>query len=483
MMNRRRFCLFLMVVAVAALTAGVMVVGPSRVPSLLRSTIASVSKPKMPRREVRRLPEPNRAELVSGVSNALRLPPDVVKTLGISTAVVRAPERARSLTLSGSLALDTNRLAHVHTRFAGEVVELGTIADPTQGTDGGKPLMRPLRFGDTVEKGQLLAVLWSSDLGEKKSEYVEALSRVRMEKETLARQETLFKDEATPERNLREARRAVESTEIAVARVERTLRSWRLSEAEIAAIRTEAEAMHTKDAKVARLDPKQEKAWARVELRAPLAGTILEVNLTVGDIVATDADLFKIADMQLLRVWAYLYEEDLPTLLALPRPIRWTIRLKSDPLAPPIFGTAEKIGDLIDPNQHTALVVGQVENKDGRMRAGQFITAQVELPPTLGEMETPIAALVEDGQESVVFIQPDPAEPVYSMRKIDVTHRSGRTACVCGSGGRSLRFDASAAASRAGDNFLKPGDRVVVSGAVELRAALLGLQDDAKSTK
>ena len=34
------------------------------------------------------------------------------------------------------------------------------------------------------------------------------------------------------------------------------------------------------------------------------------------------------------------------------------------------------------------------------MRAGQFITAPVELPPDPGEVEIPIAALVEDGQES-----------------------------------------------------------------------------------
>src|SRR5512135_1255363 len=166
-----------------------------------------------------------RAELVPNRPDTLRVPDDVVRT----------PTRSRTLVLSGSLVLDTHHLAHVHTRFAGEVIELGTVEEPSQGTDGGRTARRPLRFGDRVEKGQLLAILWSSDLGEKKSEYVDALSQLRLDKETLARLEALFRDEATPERNVRESRRAVEADEIAVARAERTLRSWRLTDAEIAA--------------------------------------------------------------------------------------------------------------------------------------------------------------------------------------------------------------------------------------------------------
>lgn len=473
-MNRRGVALVVACLVGCELFVWAAMVGPSHALAMIRNAFVAARerKPRTPERE---RPEPTRAELVSSRRAALRIPPDVVKALGIATAAVAVPEHARSLVLSGSLALDTNRLAHVHTRFQGEVVELGTIADPARGTNGGHAATRPLRFGDAVEKGEILAVLWSSDLGEKKSEYVDSLSKLRLENETLDRLETLFKDQSVPERNVREARRNVESARIAVARVERTLRSWRLTDAEIADIRQEAEAVQGQGP---RRDPNREKSWARVELRAPLAGTILEVNLAVGDIVATDTDLFKIADMRMLRAWAYVYEEDLPTLLGLPRPIHWTIRLKADPQAAPIAGVVENIGDLIDPSQHTALVVGQVENPDGRMRAGQFITAEVKLPADPNEVEIPIAALVEDGQESIVFIQPDPAQPVYAMRRVAVAHRSGNSAHL--RGGRSLGQDGTASGKA---DPLQPGERVVVSGAVELRAALAGLQDDAKTSK
>src|SRR4051794_815063 len=73
------------------------------------------------------------AELVPGQPDTLYLPPDVAQKLGIRTAAVQKATQVRSLVLAGSLALESNRLARVHTRFAGEVVELGSAPEPTTG--------------------------------------------------------------------------------------------------------------------------------------------------------------------------------------------------------------------------------------------------------------------------------------------------------------------------------------------------------------
>src|SRR6266511_5655013 len=166
----------------------------------------------------------------------------VLRSLGVHTTRVTEARRPRGLpSLTGTLALDTNRLARARARFAGEVVQLGTVAEsdptkPPRGTGG-----RLLHCGDTVRKNQLLAVVWSKDLGEKKSELVDAVSKLKLDREVLDRLRALFKEGGTSERGVREAERAVESDLIAVARAERTLRSWRLGEDEIAAVRGEAE--------------------------------------------------------------------------------------------------------------------------------------------------------------------------------------------------------------------------------------------------
>jgi cobalt-zinc-cadmium efflux system membrane fusion protein len=403
--------------------------------------------------------------LVAGRPNAIQVPEAVVEALGIRTVPTRLPTRPQELELIGTLAIDPDRLAHVHTRFTGEVVELGTVEEPGGQDDDGPPARRPIRYGDHVESGQLLAVLWSTELGEKKSEYVDALSKLRLERDTLARQETLYRSEATPERNVREARRNVEAAEIAVARAERTLRAIRLSEDEIAAIRAEAEMLNgdrsTRENTV-------ERDWARVELRAPLTGTILEKNLTVGDIVETTNDLFKVADLSQLAVWAHVYEDDLPTLLALPGPIPWKVRLKSEPEQPLASSRIDRIGNIIDPIQHTAPVMGRVANPDARLRAGEFIVATIDIPPPSNVVEIPIDALVEDGHQSIVFVQPDRSRPEFVLRPVDVVKRFEDRAYLRGRP-RSPGAPEEPAAPQV-------GDAVVVSGAIELWAAVSRLQ-------
>src|SRR5262249_36187269 len=163
-------------------------------------------------------------------------------------------------------------------------------------------------------------------------------------------------------------------------------------------------------------------------VRAPLAGVIVEKNLNLGDIVDTSQDLFRIADVSHLAVWVHAYEENLPALLALPPQDRtWEVRLKAEPNAPAIKGTIEEIGYVLAPNQHTALVMGHVENRqpgwptngggEGPLRAGQFVTATVSLPPPSGVVAVPATALVEDGNESIVFVQEDPARHEYTLRR------------------------------------------------------------------
>lgn len=395
--------------------------------------------------------------------NTLLIPPPVMKSLGIATEKVVVPQKPLQLPpLSGCLAVDNNRLVHVHSRFPGEVVALGT--DSGYETDSASPEWtsrgRPVRFGDKVRKGQLLAVVWSKDLGEKKSDLVDALSKLKLDQQTLERVKGLATQGALPGRALREAERDVEADLVSVARLERTLRSWRLDDSEIAAIKKEAEQIISNARKQ---KSKAQEEWARVEIRAPQDGIILEKNVTVGDLVDTTTDLFKVADLTQLAVWAYVYEEDLPQLQKMDLPIRWTIHLPSHPEVK-YQGTLERIGQLIDPNQHTALVSGLVDNSEGKLRVGQFISASIALPPSPNELVIPATALVEDGEESLVFVQPDPSKPEFVRCSVKVIRRYQDT----------VFLEKTPAARRPahGSQPLQPGDIIVSKGGLLLRDAL-----------
>ena len=70
------------------------------------------------------------------------LPENIVKMLGVSLVEARSAGEPRLLEMQGSLALDTNKLVRVHSRFAGEVIEIATVAD-----DRGAPRQRAARRG------------------------------------------------------------------------------------------------------------------------------------------------------------------------------------------------------------------------------------------------------------------------------------------------------------------------------------------------
>src|SRR5262249_26695787 len=124
-------------------------------------------------------------------------------------------------------------------------------------------------------------------------------------------------------------------------------------------------------------------------------------------------------------------EDDLPTLQNLQTQDRkWTVQTVGVAAGKGIAGPIDEIGYLIDPNQHTAIIKGHIDNPEGRIRAGQFVSATVNIPPPSGVVEVPISAVAEDGQQCVVFVQTDAKKHHYTMRRVVVTHRFDKTAFI-----------------------------------------------------
>lgn len=404
-------------------------------------------------------PEPEAPKVTRPAADLLDVPADVFRALGGKTAVASQPTRPRTLPpLPGNLAIDNDRLSRVHALFGGEVVAVGTPDDQemTEFTPASVST-RALRRGDRVRKGQLLAVLRSKDLGKLKSDLLTAQSTLKLDRDNLKRIEELLPKGATTERTVNEARTKVEQDNAAVRTAVNALYTSNIPEKEITAILKEVDALVNSPSMPSE---KEKRQWARVEVRSVLDGEIVEKNVNIGDIVPDNTfDVFKIADLSQLAVVANAYEEYLPALRLLPKPGPWTVRLTSQPDAPPRPGMLESIGAIIDPNQHTAVVNGHVDNANGDLTAGMSVTATVELPQPTDEVEVPIGALVEDGKESVLFVQPDPDKLRFVRRQVAVARRFADVAY--------LRLDPPAPLQ-----VVKPGERVLAAGAVLLKDAM-----------
>jgi cobalt-zinc-cadmium efflux system membrane fusion protein len=383
------------------------------------------------------------------------VPPAVQASLGLKTAPAAIPTRKRTLpAFQGKLNFDDTRLVRVQSPLPGPIIEIREVPDTVTTALPTSPppkATRPIKFGDYANKGDVLAVVWSKDLGEKKSEFVDAVSKLRTDEETLKRLEKLYQDNGTAERTLREQERTVKGDRIAVERAEATLRAWRIPDADIEALRAAADQVGTGDAAATRTNPAK---WARLEIKAPISGTVLERNFGVGQVVDTTVDLFRIGEMSTMAVWVNIFEEDLPLLRTLTLPTPWTVSAAAVP-GSAFPGRLEQTAASIDTIQHTALVYGTVQNPRGELKAGMAVTVTVELDPPKGEIEVPAESVIEDGRESYLFVRPDPNSDKFVRRPVAVLRRAR---------------DVISVAERA--DGPKPGDLVVTSGSLLLGDAV-----------
>jgi cobalt-zinc-cadmium efflux system membrane fusion protein len=423
--------------------------------------------------------QPLPVELVKGMPHTLYVPESVQKALSIGKSIqAEKATHARPLVIPGSTALDPTRLMRVKTRFNAEVVEIGHVQEFAWKGTSSAATSRELRTGDKVHKGDVLAVVWSVDVGGKKSDLVDALVQLRLDEQRLKDRIELWKNGNLPEDTLNQTRRDVISDRNAVDRAERTLRTWNVPEREIEVVRQEAEQAALRQGK---RDKEKERLWARSELLAPRDGTLVERNIGVGEYVADNTiNLFTIADVDPMLVIANPPEDYLPTLLALkPQEQKWTLSTvgSSD-----VESRIDEIGYILDANQHTAVVKGRIDNPKGLLRAGQFVSATINLPPPTDVVEVPLTALAEDGKQSYLFVQPDPDQPRFTMRRVLVTHRFDKTAFVKS---QLSKAEAEPTADDRGKGLqpiepLKVGEWYLPSGVLELRAALEDKESDAR---
>jgi cobalt-zinc-cadmium efflux system membrane fusion protein len=444
--------------------------------------------------------------LVSGQAHTLEVSDEVAETLHIrkgeqySIAVAQSPSTMRPLELPGSTAIIPGRLARIKARFApARVVELAQVQDRSPKT--GRTEYRELRPGDHVSKGDLLGVFYSVDVGSKKNDLLQALVQLELDQQIMDQVEK--NRWSVPLVYYLNQVRAVQGDRTEVQRALLSLKTWDIPQEEIDALHAEAKKIGAdKDAWLqtpegrwvkraeqslvgrepggGKLDPHKEveSAWGRVTLRAPFDGVILEQNVHQGEMVTDNTvNLFQIADVSQLLVTVHCPEDYLPALNDLRgKQKEWTVHTVGAP-ATGLPGTIDEISYLIDPNQHTAIIKGYVDNPGARIRGTQFATATVKIPPPNDVVEVPDDAVVDDGRQSLVFVQPDPDKNPnrFVMRSVRVTHRCADSMFVRKT---PIPKEEQLTTLEAEEGLLPkepllPGERVLTAGSVELKRVMI----------
>jgi cobalt-zinc-cadmium efflux system membrane fusion protein len=387
--------------------------------------------------------QPLNVSLIPDQPHTLSVPEDTRSALGIRKGnhdvLARAisPEKGRPLVLPGSTMLDPARVLRLRARFApAEVVRITKLSDLDKNWSKSRTDDRELRPGDQLRTGEVLGVFYSVDVGNQKNNLYDAVVQLKLDEEILSKAEGARG--SVPEAFILQARRNVQGDYNNINRAENTLRAWNVPDDEIRAVRREAEQVaESSSPDKKRVTLEQIDRWARVTLKTPptdddVPWTLIERNVAEHEIIVDNTtNLFVLAKVDRLAVLAYAPEDDLPTLESLkPEQRHWTIQTVGAGQKG-IAGPIDEIGYLIDPNQHTAVLKGHIDNPGGRLRGGQYITCTIDLPAPKNTVQIPMTAVVDDGKQTVVFVQEDPDRPgVYTMRRVKLTARFDTSAFV-----------------------------------------------------
>ena len=345
------------------------------------------------------------------VHDEVHLTPDEIAELGIEIETAGPGRLAIEVELPGEVHINGDHLVHVTPRIGGVVTRVFAS------------------LGDRVERDQLLATLESRELADAKAAYLAASERLVLASATFAREERLWQEKVTSEQDFLDARRARAEARIEQRSSEQKLIALGLARSDLLALRNRHDADLT-----------------RYEIRAPLHGTVIEKHIALGEAVASDTNVFVVADLSTVWIDLRVYQKDIGAVRA-----GHEVRIASNHDQEEGRGTISFVQPIVGEATRTALGRVVMANPDRIWHPGCFVTARSIVDAVEAPVTVPRAALqhVED-EGDVVFVVT--ADGALAPRPVML----GRS--------DSERFEVVAG--------LEPGERFAATGTFALKAEL-----------
>lgn len=287
-----------------------------------------------------------------------------MKEFGIEVAVAGEGAIALDLARPAEIKFSGDRQVHVAPRVAGVITDVRVSQ------------------GQVVKEDEVMAVLNSRELAELKAAYLADLQRRNLAKDTFVREEALWQKKISSEKDYLDTRAALAEAEIALQASEQKLLALGFP-------KTYVETLASAD----------NADLTRYEVRAPIAGIVIERHLSLGEAVAPDKESFLIADPTTVWVDVTLYPRD----MALVRPGQ-TVSIDIGD-GDPIEGKIAFVTPHVSEETRTATARVITDSAKGRLKPGLFVKANVEVAQDKADVRVPKSAIqtYEDGE--VVFVK------------------------------------------------------------------------------
>lgn len=209
---------------------------------------------------------------------------------------------------------------------------------------GGRVVSLTRNLGQSVGRGQALAVIESREAATLNAEIEAARARLSLAESNLQREQRLFDQKVSPEQDLIAARTAATEARIAL----------RLAQQQVAAAGGGGGALN------------------RIAITSPLAGQVVARNVTLGQTVAADAELFRVANLSRVAVTLALSPADAGKV----RPGSEIAIVSGDRRS---TARVNFVSPILDETTRLATVIAVIDNRSGQWRVGEPVTASVQL--------------------------------------------------------------------------------------------------------
>jgi cobalt-zinc-cadmium efflux system membrane fusion protein len=311
----------------------------------------------------------------------VELSPHKLAALTIETAAVERRSLSPQIETTGEVGWEEDLIAHVAPRVPGRVQRV------------------PVSLGDEVRRGQVLAVLDSVELGQAKASFQAARTREELARRNFEREQRLFADRITSEREMLEALAEHEEAVAMRRSVQETLRLYGIP----------AESLNN-------LEP-GDPGSSLLTVHAPIAGQVVEKHATLGELATPERTLFTIGDLGHVWIWIDVYERDLGQ-VHLDDGVEVTVESYPGRV---FSGEVTYLSPEVAAETRTVRARIDVENPERLLRPGMFASVRLVDPHTEpGEpaLAVPAGAVVRRGGETLVFV-PLPEEPGHEGARFE----------------------------------------------------------------
>ncbi|RBA23549.1 efflux RND transporter periplasmic adaptor subunit [Herminiimonas fonticola] len=280
-----------------------------------------------------------------------------IKAAGITLATADTALIKTGLILPGEIQFNEDRTAHVVPRLTGVVQSV------------------PAELGQKIKKGQILAVIASTDLSEQRSELFSAQKRMALARLTFDREKKLWEEKISAEQDYLQSQQVLREAEIAVQNANQKL----------AALGA---------------DSGKTGAFNRYEIRAPFDGLVVAKHVTLGEVVKEDASIFTISDLSSVWTEIAVSAKDLNTVR-----VGEKVIVKATAFDSTSTGTIAYVGSLLGEQTRTAKARVTLANPQGTWRPGLFVNVEI----IASEVQVPVSVAADAvhsiNDKAIVFVK------------------------------------------------------------------------------